>query len=225
MSGLKMENKRISLFCGHYGSGKTNVAVNYALALKNEGKRVSVADLDIVNPYFRTLDSKRDFEDAGIHLICSSFANSNVDLPALPDDIYLVTNDKSQSFVLDIGGDDRGALALGRLTPEILKENNYEMFFVVNCYRPLTADAKSALEVMAEIEAACKIKFTAIVNNSNLGEETKAQDVLNSVPYAKEISRLTGLPIAFTAAEESIAEDLQGKIENLFPITLQEKYY
>jgi len=225
LSGLKMDAKRISLFCGHYGSGKTNVAVNYAFNLKKEGKRVCVADLDIVNPYFRTLDSKADFEKEGIDLICSAFANSNVDLPALPEEIYSVTNDKQRYFVLDIGGDDRGALALGRLTDGILKENNYEMFFVINCYRPLTEDAKSTLEVMAEIENACKIKFTALINNSNLGDETKAQDVIDSLSYASEISALTGLPIAYTAVWHSLAGELQDRVENLLPIKLQEKYY
>ena len=115
------EHKRITIFVGHYGSGKTNIAINYAKLLKKAGKDVVIADLDIVNPYFRTTDSEEELKEEGIKLICSAYANSNVDIPALPSDIYSVTEDKSKYAVLDIGGDDRGAFALGRITPAILE--------------------------------------------------------------------------------------------------------
>jgi len=131
-----MQPKRITLFAGHYGSGKTNIAVNYALWLKQQGKQVTIADLDIVNPYFRTKDSEELLSKAGIPLISSAFANSNVDLPALPQEMYSLVQRYDRYAVLDIGGDDRGALALGRYTPSILEENNYEMVFVANFYRP-----------------------------------------------------------------------------------------
>ena len=217
-----MKHKRITLLCGHYGSGKTNVAVNLALHLKKTLDRVTVADLDIVNPYFRSKDSRADFEKADIGLIASEYANSNVDIPALPPQLYNIVDPSFGHFVLDIGGDDRGALALGRLTPDILKENNFDMLMVVNCYRPLTPDAASALEVMAEIETACGIPFTGIVNNSNLGALTTAQDVLASVEYAKEVAAASGKPLVFTAVKESLYGELQGKVENLFPLHLQQ---
>lgn len=213
--------KRLTLLCGHYGSGKTNIAVNMAMDLRRRCDRVAVADLDIVNPYFRTKDSDADFRDAGIRLICSEFANSNVDLPAMPQDLYAITDDKGMSVILDIGGDDRGALALGRIAPAILAENNYEMLMVINGRRPLTPDAPSTAEVLREIEAACRIPFTGIVNNTNLGAETTAETVLSSVPYAEEVSALTGLPVVMTAVEESLYETLRGKIGNLFPLKLQ----
>lgn len=218
-----MEAKRITLLAGHYGSGKTNVAVNYALHLRRSAAMVTIADLDIVNPYFRTKDSAPDLTEAGVRLICSEFANSNLDLPALPQALYSVLDDRSGYAVLDVGGDDRGAYALGRLTPGILRENNYEMILVVNCYRPLTEKSGDAIEIMREIEAAGHIPFTAIVNNSNLGEETRPQDVLDSVGYAAELSQKTGLPILFTAVKQSILPQLQGKIQNLFPMKLQKK--
>ena len=218
-----MDYKRVSLFAGHYGSGKTNIAVNWAFKLKELGNSVTVADLDIVNPYFRTKDSERDFEKKGIKLISSQFASSNVDLPALPQELYSVVDDKSSVAVLDVGGDERGALALGRYTPAILEENDYEMFFVVNWYRPCTRDVEATLEVKDEIEAACGIKFTAIVNNSNLGEETTAQDVLNSMEYVEELSKVTGLKIKMTTVMNSVYNELEGKIDNLFPMELQEK--
>ena len=113
-----MNHKRLTLFAGHYGSGKTNIAVNYALALAKEGKKVCIADLDIVNPYFRTADSKQVLEEAGIDLVSPQYANSNVDLPALPAASYRLVQDKSTYGVMDIGGDDRGAYALGRFPPK-----------------------------------------------------------------------------------------------------------
>ena len=215
--------KRVTLFSGHYGSGKTNIAVNFALGLRREGKPVTVADLDIVNPYFRTKDSTADLTAAGIRLICSRYANTNLDIPALPDDLYVITDDKETYAVIDVGGDDRGALALGRLTPALLAEDSYEMLMVINRYRPLTPDAASVCEVMAEIEAACGIRFTGLVNNSNLGEETTAEDVLASVAFGEEVSALTGLPVKMTAVKAELVSELEGKIENLLPLTLQKK--
>ncbi|MBQ3573783.1 MAG: hypothetical protein IJA16_04225 [Clostridia bacterium] len=214
-------DKRIIIMSGHYGSGKTNIAVNFALDLKDKYDKVTIADIDIVNPYFRTKDSEEQLKEAGIRLICSEYANSNVDIPALPQEIYSVTDDKTQRCILDVGGDERGALALGRIAPYIREENDYEMIYVVNMYRPLTRDADSAIEVMREIEAACKISFTAIINNSNLGAETTAEDVLNSVAYAKEISEKTGIPIKFTTVEQALLEPLKNKIKALYPLRLQ----
>lgn len=218
-----MNRKRITLFAGHYGSGKTNIAVNYALMLKKEGNETVIADMDIVNPYFRTKDSEKELNEAGIRLISSEYASSNVDLPALPQELYSVIDDRNSFAVLDIGGDDRGAYALGRYAESILKENDYEMFMVINKFRPLTRDAESAAEVMKEIETACGMKFTAIVNNSNLGEETTADDVLGSLGYADEVSRKTGLPVKMTTVDRKLYNELQDKIENLFPLDLQAK--
>ena len=220
-----MFDKRVTLFAGHYGSGKTNIAVNYALALKQTGADVVIADLDIVNPYFRTKDSADALQKAGIPLISSAYANSNVDIPALPQEMYAVTDDRSRKAVLDIGGDDRGATALGRISPAILEENDYEMLAVVNLYRPLTRTAEDVLEVMREVEAAAHLPFTGIVNNSNLGEETTAEDVLATVREVARLSAISGLPVRFTSVEAALAKALEGKIENLFPLHLQEKYY
>lgn len=218
-----MEYKRLTLLCGHYGTGKTNVAVNMALDLKRKWDNTAIADLDIVNPYFRTKDSEMELRESGIRFICSEYANSNLDIPALPQDIYTITDDRSMKVILDIGGDDRGAYVLGRIASAIKEENDFDMLMVVNAYRPLTRDASSTVEVMREIETACGIPFTGIVNNSNLGVETTAQDVLKTVPYADGISKLTGLPVVLTTAETSVAEILRGKIENLFPLKLQKK--
>ena len=218
-----MEHKRLTLFAGHYGSGKTNIAVNYALHLASEGKRVYIADLDIVNPYFRTKDSAAVLEAAGVHLVSPHFANSNVDLPALPAEAYRLVTDKAIYGIMDIGGDDRGAYALGRYVPAIKEEGNYRMVFVANCCRPLTRTPEDALEVMREIEDACGLRFTDIVNNTNLASETTPETIYASKSYMEKLSRLSGLPIWLTTAEKRVAEKLD--MENVLPLTLQEKYF
>ncbi len=220
-----MRHKRLTLFAGHYGSGKTNIAVNYALHLARQGKSVCIADLDIVNPYFRTKDSAKVLTDAGVDLISPQFANSNVDLPALPAEAYRLVEDKSVYGIMDIGGDDRGAYALGRYTPFIRKENNYRMVFVSNCYRPLTRTPEEALEVMREIETACSLKFTDIVNNANLGNETTEDTLLESLEYIRRLCQLSGLPLWMHTAQKGLAASLEGKLKPLLPLTLQEKYF
>ena len=220
-----MEHKRLTLFAGHYGSGKTNIAVNYALYLAKTGTPVCIADLDIVNPYFRTKDSAKELEAAGVTLVSPQFANSNVDLPALPAEAYRLVQDKNTYGIMDIGGDDRGAYALGRYVPAIIEENNYRMAFVANCYRPLTRTPEEAMEVMREIEAACGLKFTCIINNSNLGTESTADTLLDSIPYITALSELSGLPIFLHTATIEVAEGLEGKLSPVLPLNLQEKYF
>ena len=220
-----MIHKRLTLFAGHYGSGKTNIAVNYALHLAAEGKKVCIADLDIVNPYFRTKDSAAVLEAAGVHLISPQFANSNVDLPALPAEAYRLVTDRETYGIMDIGGDDRGAYALGRYVPYILKENNYRMIYVANCYRALTRTAEEALEVMREIEAACGLKFTDIVNNSHLGNFTDVQTLLDSQSFVQELSELSGLPVFMTTVRRDLHNAVSKHIPNVFPLQLQEKYF
>ena len=220
-----MEHKRLTLFAGHYGSGKTNIAVNYAISLAKEGKKVCIGDLDIVNPYFRTKDSAKELEKAGVTLISPQFANSNVDLPALPAEAYRLVEDRSIYGIMDIGGDDRGAYALGRYVPAIKEEGNYRMIFVANCYRPLTRTPEDALEVLREIEAACLLPFTDLINNSNLGPETTPETVLASLEFMEQLSKLSGLPIFAHSAETQVAEALESKLSPVIPLRLQEKYF
>lgn len=222
-----MESKRLTLFAGHYGSGKTNVALNFAYRLKASGHDTVIADIDTVNPYFRTKDSAKELEAAGIELIAPEFAGSNVDLPALPAAMYDIIFDSEKYAVIDIGGDDRGAFALGRYTPEILRENNYNMLMVINMYRPLTSTPTDTVEILKEIEAASGIPFTGLVNNSNLGIATTTETLESSLSYAQEVSKLSGLPIVATScpdtAEFANATSFGSENGELIKLKLQNK--
>lgn len=215
--------KRISLFCGHYGSGKTNIAVNYAKHIKAGGFKTTIVDLDIVNPYFRTKDSEKELEALGIRVISLPFANSNVDLPSIPAESYSVFNKKDEYAVFDIGGDDSGAYVLGRFAPYVTEENDYDNFYVVNFNRPLTRTAEEALEVLREVENASHIPFTGIVNNTNLGEETTADGVVSSNDEAIKLSKLAGIPVCMTTVRKDLAEKVG--LPDVFKLELQEKYW
>lgn len=229
--------KRITLFAGHYGSGKTNVTLNWARhirclsAAEAAPREVVVADLDIVNPYFRTKDSAAELAKEGIGLVVSEYANSNVDFPALPREIYALTAPSARSdaarlplVVMDIGGDDRGALALGRYVDDI-RASGYEMLAVVNASRPLTRTPEDTVEVLREIEAASALPFTGIVNNTNLGPETRAEHVLESLPYAAAVAGRMGIPVRYTCCAAWLEPALAGKVESLFPLEIQKLYY
>lgn len=218
-----MDFKRITIIAGHYGSGKTNIAINMAFELKKKYDNVAIADADIVNPYFRTKDSEKELSAAGIRLICSKYANSNVDIPALPQELYSITDDSSLYAIMDIGGDDRGAYALGRFSSKILEEDNYEMLAVINKFRPLTMDAAAAVSIIREIEAAAKMRFTGIINNSNLGNQTTCEDVMSSLEYADAVSRELDIPVKFTSVKQELYEELSKEIKDLFPLKLQSK--
>lgn len=221
-----MNGRRITLFAGHYGSGKTNIALNYARAVKP----CVVADLDIVNPYFRTKDSAAALAAEGIGLVVSEYANSNVDFPAMPKETYGLVADRTTRVVVDVGGDDRGALALGRYVDDIRAEGDYEMLAVINASRPLTETPEDTVEVLREIEAACRLPFTGLVNNTNLGPATMVQTVLDSLPYAAAVARAMGLPVRFTCCRDDLADALAARLpaevaSSLFPLTIQKLYY
>ena len=213
--------KRITLITGHYGSGKTNFAVNLALRQAAEGKKVTVVDLDIVNPYFRTADFAELFEQNGIHLEKTLYANTSLDIPAISFDLARLAYEE-ECLIIDVGGDDAGATALGRYA-EMLRSYQAEldMWYVVNRYRYLTAQPQEALTLLYEVQQAARLQPTGIVNNSNLGSDTAAQDVLASLALCERLSELSGLPVRYTAVDNRLAAALAASVPALLPIEPQ----
>lgn len=211
---------RIRIFTGHFGSGKTEISINYAVKLRNEGKKVCIADLDIVNPYFCTRDEKEYLEDLGIRVIATPKEMANAELGTIPLETLAVFNDKSYDVVLDVGGDDQGAVALGQYN-RYFKMEDYDMYFVINTTRPFTKDVEGILEYIRDIEAASRLKVKYLVNNSNLSYETTIDDILNGQKIVEEVSRITNIPIRFTAVREDLVEEVKDKIQNeIFPIKI-----
>lgn len=212
-----MEFKKVNIITGHYGSGKTNLAVNMALDLSSKGEKVTVVDLDIVNPYFRTADFESLFNDNNIRLIAPMYANSNLDIPAIGFDIESIVNGDGY-VIIDVGGDDEGAKALGRYAGA-LKNTGYEFIYVINRYRYLTGTPEENSELLRDIQAASGLCATAIVNNSNLGCETQGDTIRNSIGYAEKTAELCGLPLIANCAEKRFASD----IKNAYPIEIYVK--
>jgi hypothetical protein len=210
-----MFNKRISIFTGHFGSGKTEVAVNYAIKLSELSNKVAIVDFDIVNPYFRTTDAKHDLENRGIWVVTPMYANTNVDVPALPPEINTLFEKKEYKVVFDIGGDDLGARVLSRYNNEILADD-YEMFFVINTRRPMTDTIEKIEEMMMDIEFSSRLKITALVNNTNLLQATTADDIMEGRDIIEKISCKFGIPIAFTSGFRSALQPLEEKMDGPF---------
>lgn len=197
-SGLR----RLIAVTGHFGSGKTNVAVNLALRLREEtGKPVTLIDLDIVNPYFRAADSVSELEAAGVKCILPEFANTNVDIPSLPPAILSVFDGSAADSyaVFDVGGDDTGAAALGGYR-HMFARGGYDMLFVCSMFRPLTPTAAETFEYMREIEQRSGMKCTALVNNSSIGVSTERSTLASTDGYIGELSKLSGLPVLFASS-------------------------
>lgn len=194
--------QKIAVIAGHYGCGKTNIAINLALRLSKSGKKVSIVDLDIINPYFRTADSEQLLTQNGVDAILPEFANTNVEIPTLPVRFRSVfTNDGYA--VLDVGGDDSGAIVLGGYAEEI-NACGYEMFYVYNRYRMAVAETTDAYAMMLAIEAVSGLKFTGIINNSNIAYSTTPEIILDSIEYTDRLSELSGVPTIAMTIHESL---------------------
>ena len=212
---MSFEFPKIIIITGHYGCGKTNVSVNLALRQAKQGGRVSVVDLDIVNPYFRTADFGELFADKGVRLVTPMYANSNLDIPALSFDLAGIINE-SDSVIIDVGGDPEGAAALGRYSDVLGKQVDLGLYYVVNKYRYLTSTPEEAVELLREIEAVGTVPCCGIINNSNLGKLTDSKIVAESMEYAEEVAKAAGVPLVFTCSEEKNL----GGIENPLPIEI-----
>ena len=210
-------SKKHIVVTGHYGTGKTNIAVNLALKLA-EKEPVCLVDCDIVNPYFRSTDSKELLESKGILVFSPNFANTNLDTPSLPAAINSVFQ-MNRRIIWDVGGDDAGAVVLGMFASR-LSEQGYCMLYVINKFRPLTETSLDMEEYLRDIEANSRLKASAIVNNSNLSYMTDADVVARGEECAAELSAKTGLPVAFTCVEEGKDLHPEGKF---LPISIHTK--
>lgn len=196
----ELSTEKVTVISGPYGSGKTNIAVNLAMSLAEKGEKCRIADLDIVNPYFRSADNAEMLEKLGVQTMIPTFANTNVDIPALPPNYQLLFTGDGKS-IADVGGDADGAAVLG-LSHDDYVEAGYKMYFVYNRYRYVTCEPEGALEVLEGIKRASGLEFHGIINNSNLGVETTEETVLNAIPFAKEFAEMAKLPLLMTTAPD-----------------------
>ena len=215
-----LEDKRIRIVIGHYGSGKTEFSMNYAVKLAEQGKKVALADLDVVNMYFRSREKQEYLQSLGIKVISSSVNAPALDIPAISAEVYTPLEDKSYEAVLDVGGNPAGARVLGRYK-KFFVDGAYDMFYVLNANRPETSSADQAIQFLKAIENTAQAKVTGIVNNTHMLKSTTIEDVLKGQKLALEVSQKTGIPISYIAALENVARDLPSDLKGeIFPINL-----
>ncbi|HPV85667.1 MAG TPA: ATP-binding protein [Sedimentibacter sp.] len=216
-----MHDKRLVIVIGHYGSGKTEFAVNYAVKMKEIYENVSIADLDIVNPYFRSREKREFFEEIGIKLFDSSIRNTAVDLPALPAELMGVIVNPNIKSILDVGGDPVGARVLARFAEQI-KNVDYDTFYVINGNRPDTSTVDGVINYLKMIEATSRLKITGLVNNTHMLKATTVEDVEFGHELTKKVSWETDIPIRYEAVIKETADKIKNQeiIEKLFPINL-----
>lgn len=217
---MKQEKGRIAIFTGHFGSGKTELAINYSINLARQGQAVTVVDLDIVNPFFRSSEVKGVLEKEGIRLLSPNFVGTAVDVLSLPPEIYSVFQSKNRRVVFDVGGDDVGATVLGRYYPYFVQEP-YRMFFVVNVRRPLSSTPEQIIEMLKAVENRSRLKVTDLINNTNLMYETDLDDLLEGQAVVEQVSEKLNIPIAYVAGVADVVDKLPEKYSSKgFPIDI-----
>lgn len=207
MQSENLPQARILVLVGNYGSGKTEISLNLALKLARRGEKVTLVDLDIVNPYFRSSERTELLEKEGVKVYAPSFAMSTVDVPSLPADIQAVFADKSRRVIFDVGGDDTGAAALGQYKP-YFDQDDVEVLFVVNAFRPLSGDADSVCDLMLRVAGRSRLTPTAVINNANVAWETEESDLVRGEELLREVSARMNLPIGYLCAKQDILDKL-----------------
>lgn len=214
------ENERIAIFTGHFGSGKTEMAVNYAIRLAREENKVILVDLDIVNPFFRSSEVKGILEKEGIKVFGPTFANTAIDIPSLPPDIISVFQNKECRVIFDVGGDEKGATALGTYYPYFIKEE-YRMYYVINIRRPLSAVVNDITNMLRLIEEHSRLKVTDLVNNTNLSYLTEIYDIMEGQAVVEQVSKDLNIPVSYIAGIPGVLKDLPGPLKDrAFPLNI-----
>ena len=214
------DDRRIRIITGHYGSGKTEFAVNYVKKLRESvDGRVAIADLDIVNVYFRSREKKEELEEKGIQVIASNLDTAVADVPAVSGAMTMPVINKEYQYVVDLGGNDVGTLVLGRIKP-LLDHAEADFFMVVNAYRPNTSTPEGIIEQMENLEYAAGLKVTGFINNTNLVRETTAECLLHGDEVLKEVTKRTGIPVKYVSyVEDVMTEEIpEGLSGELFPM-------
>jgi hypothetical protein len=208
MKETEMRNLNgIVVIVGNYGSGKTEVSVNLAVNRKRAGADVRIADLDLVNPYFRTREARKQLAEMGIEVVLPPEIYMNADLPILSPAVAGMIRNPSQLTLLDAGGNNVGATVLAALADH-LAGKSVQMIQVVNPFRPFTDTVKGCLKMRDEIETASKLTVTGIIGNANLIDETTAKDIYNGYEFVKSLSQESGLPLAFITASKELLPEL-----------------
>lgn len=199
--------KRINIFIGNYGSGKTELSISAAIKLKEIHKNVILSDMDIVNPYFRSSEQLRMLEDMGIKVISPTYAGKQVDVPALRADAMIPFQSDAFS-VIDCGGDSAGATALGAYAPYIEKVmDETEIFFVANARRPFQETVNDIIDSINIIEHVSHLKSTAIINNTNIANETTVNDLIYGYEIISKAALQKHIPLKYNVGSAEILKE------------------
>ncbi|MGD9732516.1 MAG: cobalamin biosynthesis protein CbiA [Desulfamplus sp.] len=193
----------IVIICGNYGSGKTETAVNLAFNRKKAGLDVAIADLDLVNPYFRTREARDALTECGINVVLPDAKYMQADLPILTRGVAGIIRNPPDIVILDAGGDDVGVTVLAALG-DAFAGRKINMIQVVNPFRPFTDSVKGCLKIMEEIEYTSKLKITGLVSNSNLMELTSSDDIYRGYEFIQDVSLQSGRKVEFITIDVNL---------------------
>jgi len=215
-------SKRINIFVGGFGSGKTEISINYALFSKEIHEKVAIVDLDIVNPYFRSREAKQILVEKGVKMVAPEGKLYYTDVPLISPEIKGLIQNPEYQVILDVGGDDVGSVVLGNFRHAI-KDLPYEMFLVVNSYRPFTQNTSQIKQMIEEIENASRLKMSSIISNPNLSKETDEKVIKQGHGLIKKAANELHLPIKFICIDERFskkinANDIEEKIFYIKPL-------